>query len=78
MALYLHCKVGFELDSNTIGVPIRKNNRLKHTCFHNQQLWANHPTFSLSFQIMFLSKYDPYKLKNLISNKPINEWQFFT
>jgi hypothetical protein len=29
-----------------------EDNKLERTYFHNQQLWANHPTFSLSFQIV--------------------------
>ncbi len=52
MAMYLHYKVGFKVDSNIIGVPMKKDNKPKNTCFHNQQLWANHPIFSLSFQIV--------------------------
>jgi hypothetical protein len=52
MAMFLHCKVGFMLDSNIIGFLMKNDNRPKHACFHNQQLWANHPTFSLSLQIV--------------------------
>jgi hypothetical protein len=52
MALYLHSKVRFTLDLNIIGVPMTKDNKREHTYFHNQQLWANHPIFSLSLQIV--------------------------
>jgi hypothetical protein len=52
MAMFLHYKVGFTLDLNIIGFPMKNDNRPKHVCFHNQQLWANHPTFSLSLQIV--------------------------
>jgi hypothetical protein len=29
-------------------VPMKNDNiRLEHACFHNQQIWANHPIFAL-------------------------------